>query len=223
MTRSAEFLGTIPHSHPHPHPRKILLLRVRCYASLARYVSGVINIRRPFLTSSDHYFHISFRLYTRSGSSHLSFLSFFQKRKKRTDFEMESLRLVRITSPDQLAPLAEQATRSWIGSPIFDMLCPEHRASPPLFRKAWRLILRNELATPGAVVLAAFRPGSSSDDTRNAVGFASWHRHGPSAASQGWHSRNTLRQSKEHNLFSLFLPLKKRKTKETILRHVTHT
>ncbi|KAF6826886.1 hypothetical protein CMUS01_09233 [Colletotrichum musicola] len=100
---------------------------------------------------------------------------------------MEPLRLVRIRSADQLPALAEQASQSWIGSPIFDMLCPSHRSSPSRFRQVWRLILRNELATPGAVILAAFPPHCSSDDTKNAVGFAVWHRTGSSPTSQSWH------------------------------------
>ncbi|KAI8657991.1 N-acetyltransferase domain-containing protein [Fusarium keratoplasticum] len=97
---------------------------------------------------------------------------------------MSSLKLIRVSSIEELDQLIDLACEIWIDDPIFSCVVPGRRERPDQYRQVWQLLLRGEYSSPGAVVMVAC-DGSSSDIV-DAVGFAVWHRHGSSDTARSW-------------------------------------
>ena len=105
---------------------------------------------------------------------------------------MSSLKLIRVSSIEELDQLIDLACEIWIDDPIFSCVVPGRRERPDQYRQVWQLLLRGEYSSPGAVVMVAC-DGSSSDIV-DAVGFAVWHRHGSSDTARSWQG-DTLNKS----------------------------
>ncbi|KAH7264602.1 hypothetical protein MRS44_012082 [Fusarium solani] len=97
---------------------------------------------------------------------------------------MNSLKLIRVNSIDELDQLIDLACEIWIDDPIFSCVVPGRRERPDQYRQVWQLLLRTEYSSPGAVVIVAC--DGSSGDIADAVGFAVWHRHGSSDTARSW-------------------------------------
>ncbi|KAM0433868.1 hypothetical protein ACHAPT_003811 [Fusarium lateritium] len=97
---------------------------------------------------------------------------------------MNSLKLIRVNSVEQLDQLVDLACQIWIDDPIFSCVVPGRREHPEQYRQVWQLLLRSEYSDPGAVVMVAC--DNSTGDISDAVGFAVWHRHGSSDTARSW-------------------------------------
>ncbi|RTE77624.1 hypothetical protein BHE90_007868 [Fusarium euwallaceae] len=97
---------------------------------------------------------------------------------------MNSLKLIRVNSIEELDQLVDLACEIWIDDPIFSCVVPGRRERPDQYRQVWQLLLHTEYSSPGAVVMVAC--DSSSVKISDAVGFAVWHRHGSSDTARSW-------------------------------------
>ncbi|KAI8714860.1 N-acetyltransferase domain-containing protein [Fusarium sp. LHS14.1] len=97
---------------------------------------------------------------------------------------MNSLKLIRVNSVEEVDQLIDLACEIWINDPIFSCVVPGRRERPDQYRQVWQLLLHSEYSSPGAVVMVAC--DGSSSDIADAVGFAVWHRHGSSETARSW-------------------------------------
>ncbi|KAF4456408.1 hypothetical protein F53441_1478 [Fusarium austroafricanum] len=103
-----------------------------------------------------------------------------------------ALKIVRISSHDQLDELIDLANDAFIDDPVMDLMVPGRHEHPESARAMWWMTINEEYGKKGTVMLAARR--EEDGEQGKFLAFAIWQRVGSSEVAQCWQGDNWNKQ-----------------------------